>query len=121
MLLNLYEVEDYAMKVVGVGSVGTRCAVLLMRAGASDWSFAYRSRKQSSLSLSPTSGRASSGIMDKGWSRAKNVLMQSAQRPLPQGYVVSEGRDYYIRQLKDMKWAVSFQSIPRFVATQVCT
>ena len=32
-LLDRYEVKDVAIKVVGVGSVGTRCAILLMMTG----------------------------------------------------------------------------------------
>ena len=110
-LLKLYELEDYAMKVVGVGSVGTRCAVLLMRAGASDWLLLQVKEAKQSV-LEPYVGK--SKFRNHGQRVVEGQrIMQSASDPFL-GYVVSEGRDYYIRQLKDMKWAVSFQSIPRF-------
>ena len=35
-LLDRYEIKDAAIKVVGIGSVGTSCAVLLFMAGEGD-------------------------------------------------------------------------------------
>jgi hypothetical protein len=36
VLVDRYEIKDVAIKVVGVGSVGTRCAILLMMTGDDD-------------------------------------------------------------------------------------
>ena len=111
VLLNLYELEDYAMKVVGVGSVGTRCAMILMRAGASDWLLLQVKEAKQSV-LEPYVGKSKFSNHGQRVVEGQKI-MQSASDPFL-GYVVSEGRNYYIRQLKDMKWAESFQSIPRF-------
>jgi len=36
VLVDRYEIKDVAIKIVGVGSVGTRCAILLMMTGDDD-------------------------------------------------------------------------------------
>jgi uncharacterized protein (DUF2252 family) len=111
VLLDLYELEDYAMKVVGVGSVGTRSAVLLMRAGSNDWMLLQLKEAMESV-LEPFAGK--SKFKNHGQRVVEGQkIMQSASDPFL-GWVSLNGRDYYIRQLKDMKWGATFNRLPRF-------
>jgi uncharacterized protein (DUF2252 family) len=111
VLLDLYELEDYAMKVVGVGSVGTRCAVLLMRAGSNDWMLLQLKEAKESV-LEPYAGK--SKFKNHGQRVVEGQkIMQSASDPFL-GWVSLNGRDYYIRQLKDMKWGAASNKLPRY-------
>ena len=111
VLLDLYELEDFAMKVVGVGSVGTRCAVLLMRAGSNDWLILQIKEARESV-LEPYAGK--SKFKNHGQRVVEGQkIMQSASDPFL-GWVSFKDRDYYIRQLKDMKWGATFDRLPKF-------
>jgi uncharacterized protein (DUF2252 family) len=99
-LLDRYEMKDIAYKVVGVGSVGTYCAIVLMMAGNDDALFLQVKEARPSV-LEPYAGK----------SRHKNHgqrvvtgqrLMQSAS-DIFLGWTEESGRDYYVRQLRDMK------------------
>jgi uncharacterized protein (DUF2252 family) len=101
-LLNRYEIRDAAHKVVGVGSVGTSCWVLLLMAGPDDSLFLQVKEARSSVleaytspSVFPNHGqRVVNGYrlmqpasdMFLGWTRGKLA-----------------GRDFFVRQLRDMK------------------
>ena len=65
VLLDRYELKDIAMKVVGVGSVGTFCAVMLLM--ASDRTrCSSRSRRPAHRCWRPMPARASMPIMASG-------------------------------------------------------
>jgi uncharacterized protein (DUF2252 family) len=116
VLLDLYELEDFAMKVVGVGSVGTYCAVLLMRAGSNDWLILQVKEAKKSV-LEPYVGK--SKFRNHGQRVVEGQkIMQSASDPFL-GWVSVYGHDYYIRQLKDMKWGVSIDKVPKFEIASV--
>ena len=100
-LLDRFKLIDIAIKVVGVGSVGTVCAVMLLMAGEHDPLFLQVKEARASVleayagtSTHPNHGqRVVIGCQ----------LMQSAS-DLFLGWTESQlGRHYYIRQLKDMK------------------
>ena len=57
VLLDHYEFRDIAMKVVGVGSVGTRCAIMLMMGGADDPLFLQVKEARASV-LEPYAGQS---------------------------------------------------------------
>ena len=57
LLLDRYEFKDIAMKVVGVGSVGTRCAIMLMMGGADDPLFLQVKEARASV-LEPYAGQS---------------------------------------------------------------
>ena len=121
VLLDRYEVKDFAMKVVGVGSVGTFCAIALLMASETDPLFLQIKEARPSVleayagkSLYPTHGQrivagyrliqAASDIF-LGWTKGKL------------------GRDYYVRQLKDMKLGAQYELFtPSFMVeyAEVC-
>ncbi len=101
VLLDRFHLEDVALKVVGVGSVGTRCGIMLLMNGPEDVLFLQVKEARTSV-LEPYAGKS------KYANRGQRVvvgqrLMQSASDLFlgwTEGY---QGRHYYIRQLRDMK------------------
>ena len=66
MLLDRYEVKDAAIKVVGVGSVGTACFVLLLMAGGGEEPLILQVKEGGPRSWKPMRGRASTRTTDSG-------------------------------------------------------
>ena len=101
VLLDRFQRKDLAIKVVGVGSVGTFCAVVLMMADVDDPLFLQVKEAGPSV-LEPYAGRS---IYGNHGQRVVNGLrlMQSASDLFLGWTEGSEGRHFYIRQLHDMK------------------
>jgi uncharacterized protein (DUF2252 family) len=100
-LLDRFQLLDIAIKVVGVGSVGTWCAVALMMAGEDDPLFLQIKEARRSVleDYAGVSAHANHGQRVVAGCR----LMQSAS-DLFLGWTESIlGRHFYVRQLKDMK------------------
>jgi uncharacterized protein (DUF2252 family) len=101
ILLDRFKPMDMAAKVVGVGSVGTACGILLMMANENDPLFLQIKQAGPSV-LEPYAGKS------KYANHGQRVvigcqLMQSAS-DLFLGWTEGQfGRHFYIRQLKDMK------------------
>lgn len=103
VLLNRYRFVDFAVKVVGVGSVGTRCFIALFSGHDFDDPF-FLQLKQATRSVLedhlPESQYSNSGRRVVEGQR----LMQAASDSFL-GWIEhrSSGHHYYARQLKDMK------------------
>ena len=101
MLLDRYEIKDAAVKVVGVGSVGTYCALGLFMAADDDPIFLQVKEARKSV-LEPYAGKS----LHKNHGErvvAGQRLMQAASDIFlgwTRGVI---GRDYYFRQLRDAK------------------
>jgi hypothetical protein len=103
-LLGRYRLVDLAMKVVGVGSVGTRCAVLLLMAGDDD-ALILQYKEAGPSVLEPFVGK--SRYHNHGQRVACGQrLLQSASDLLLGWASDDQGRDFYFRQLRDMKTTV---------------
>ena len=101
VLIDRYELKDIAMKVVGVGSVGTFCAVMLLMASEQDPLFLQVKEARASV-LDAYAGKS---IYANHGQRVVNGyrLMQSAS-DIFLGWTEGKlGRHFYVRQLKDMK------------------
>jgi uncharacterized protein (DUF2252 family) len=101
LLLDRFQLKDAAMKVVGVGSVGTYCAILLLMASEHDPLFLQVKQARPSV-LEAYAGQS---LHTNNGERIVHGcrLMQSAS-DLFLGWVEGEaGRHFYVRQLKDMK------------------
>jgi uncharacterized protein (DUF2252 family) len=114
-LLEGFSFGDLARKVVGVGSVGTRCWILLLIGRDEDDLLFLQLKEAQSSVLEPHLGRsaftshaervvegqrlsqATSDIF-LGWTRAEDVD--------------GEARDFYVRQLRDWKLSVDVDRIP---------
>lgn len=100
-LLDRYDLKDLAMKVVGVGSVGTYCAVILLMASEGDPLFLQVKEARASV-LEPYAGKslhANHGQRVVAGYR----LIQSASDIFLGWTQGNLGRHFYIRQLRDMK------------------
>jgi uncharacterized protein (DUF2252 family) len=100
-----------ARKVVGIGSVGTRCAVALLMAGPEDPLFLQFKQARASV-LEPHAGK----------SRYKNqgARVVTGQRILQSASDVflgwardDEGHDFYFRQLRDMRMKIDLEGMSK--------
>ncbi|UPY36430.1 DUF2252 domain-containing protein [Sediminicoccus sp. KRV36] len=101
VLFDRYELADGAMKVVGIGSVGTFCMVLLFTSLAGDPLFLQVKQANASV-LEPYAG--ASAYKHHG---QRVVMGQRLMQPASDiflGWVTGRhGRDFYVRQLRDVK------------------
>jgi uncharacterized protein (DUF2252 family) len=114
-LLEQYEVTDIARKVVGVGSVGTRCwIVLLLGRDHRDPLFLQVKEAQPSV-LAPFAG--ASKIANEGQRVvAGQRLMQAAGDAFLGWNSIGTGLDgkprhFYIRQLRDWKFSIDIETL----------
>ena len=101
VLFDRYHFCDLAMKVVGVGSVGTQCAIALFMAAEDDPIFLQVKEANASV-LEPYVG-ASVHAHHGQRVVAGQRLMQSASDLFLGWGRGANGRDFYVRQLRDMK------------------
>ena len=101
MLLDRYELKDAAVKVVGVGSVGTACWMMLFMAGEGDPLILQVKEARASV-LEAYAGKS---VFPNHGQRVVNGhrLMQPAS-DIFLGWTEGRlGRHFYIRQLRDVK------------------
>jgi hypothetical protein len=100
-LLDRYELKDAAIKVVGVGSVGTACWVLLLMGGGGDPLILQVKEARASV----LEGYAGKSVFPNHGQRVVNGhwLMQPASDIFLGWTEAKEGRHYYVRQLRDVK------------------
>ena len=113
VLLGRFVLQDIAIKVVGVGSVGTLCFVVLMMAGARDPLFLQLKQARPSV-LEAYAGKS---IYPNHGQRVVvgHRLMQSAS-DIFLGWTEAKFGHYYVRQLRDVK--IKFD-VERFDASQM--
>jgi hypothetical protein len=101
VLLDRYELTDHAVKVVGVGSVGTRCGILLLMAGPKDPLFLQVKEACASV-LEPYLGK--SKYENHGERVVVGQRLMQAASDMFLGWTKGRGgRHFYIRQLHDVK------------------
>jgi len=99
-LLDRYEVKDVAVKVVGVGSVGTRCAILLIMTGDGEPLFLQVKEVHESV-LEPYAGK--SVYSNYGQRVVAGQRLMQAASDMFLGWTEQLGRHFYVRQLRDIK------------------
>ena len=101
LLLDRFQLVDAALKVVGVGSVGTYCAILLLMASEDDPLFLQVKQARPSV-LEAYAG--ASPHVNQGERIVHGCRMMQSASDIFLGWVEGEaGRHFYIRQLRDMK------------------
>ena len=114
-LLEQYEFGDMARKVVGVGSVGTRCWIVLML-GRDDADPLFLQVKEAEASVLSRFVGASKFANQGQRVVAGQRLMQAAS-DIFLGWQRTEAgldgrpRDFYVRQLRDWKFSVDIENI----------
>ena len=108
-LFDRFHFFDLAIKVVGVGSVGTVCAVALFLAADDDPLFLQMKEARASV-LEPYAGKS---VHANHGQRvvAGQRLMQSASDVFLGWTRGTSGRDVYIRQLRDMKMSAMIEDM----------
>lgn len=100
-LIDRYKVMDFAIKVVGVGSVGTVCGIILLMASDDDPLFLQVKQARPSV-LEPYAGK--SRFDNEGQRIVHGYRMMQSASDLFLGWAEGRlGRQFYVRQLKDMK------------------
>jgi uncharacterized protein (DUF2252 family) len=113
-LLESYRMIDFGRKVVGVGSVGTRCWIALML-GRDDSDPLFLQIKEAEASvLEPYAGR--SGYANHGQRVVEGQRLLQASSDIMLGWIRTEGvdgvvRDYYVRQLWDWKYSAAIDAM----------
>jgi uncharacterized protein (DUF2252 family) len=100
-LLERYHFVDFALKVVGVGSVGTRCYIVLLDSGRGKDPLFLQIKEASESILEPHVGRVPFANHGRRVVTGQR-LMQSAS-DIFLGWSNEGAHDYYVRQLRDMK------------------
>jgi uncharacterized protein (DUF2252 family) len=104
VLFDRYAVADAVVKVVGVGSVGTVCEVALLMAGTND-PLLIQIKQATASVLEPYAG--ASRYANHGERVVSGQRAMQAASDIFLGWTRDdEGRDYYFRQLRDMKMTI---------------
>lgn len=110
MLLDRYHVVDVAQKVVGVGSVGTACSVLLLMADRDVEDPLFLQLKQASSSaLEPFQGASPYSNHAQRVVVGQHLIQEASDIFL--GWSSVRGEDFYVRQLRDMKFSADVTSL----------
>lgn len=111
VLLDRFAIKDLAVKVVGVGSVGTLCAILLLMANDDDPLFLQVKEANASV-LEAYAGK--SIYQNHGERVARGCLLMQSASDLFLGWSQGKlGRHFYVRQLKDMKTKIMVELFGR--------
>jgi uncharacterized protein (DUF2252 family) len=113
VLLDRFELLDVAIKVVGVGSVGTFCEVALFRDALAAPLFLQIKEARASVS-EPYAGRSVFSTHGQRVVYGQHLMQASSDIFLGWTVGLEPGRHFYVRQLRDMK-------IPMPVDTEVPT
>jgi uncharacterized protein (DUF2252 family) len=114
-LLNQYKLTDVARKVVGVGSVGTRCWIVLML-GRDDSDPLFLQVKEAEKSVLATFAGASR-YANQGQRVVAGQRLMQASSDIFLGWQRTEAgmdgrpRDFYVRQLRDWKLSIDIETM----------
>ncbi len=115
-LIHQYRVVDMARKVVGVGSVGTRCWIILLVGSSPDDALLLQVKEASESVLAPLAG--ASEYANCGERVVQGQRLMQASSDIFLGWIRTQGvdgqsRDFYVRQLRDWKGiAVPEEMVP---------
>ena len=116
VLLDRFDVVDIARKVVGVGSVGTRCYVVLLRGrDENDWLILQVKEAQRSVLASHRVRADLPTFRKQGQRVVEGQRLMQATSDIFLGWVTAEDiggdgrRDFYVRQLRDWKGSAAVE------------
>jgi uncharacterized protein (DUF2252 family) len=110
MIIGRYSEVDIALKVVGVGSVGTRCVIVLLLGGAEGDDPLFMQIKEAGASvLEPYVGV--SPYANHGQRVVYGQRLMQTASDILLGWSTFDGRDFYVRQLRDMKLSAEVETM----------
>ena len=117
LLLSHFRVTDVALRVVGVGSVGTRCYLVIL-VGPNDTPLILQIKEATRSVLEEYGGwRQPDTLIEAVEAKGQGVRVIDGQRILQAmsdvflGTTRKDGRDYYVRQFHDMKGTVDTEGM----------
>jgi uncharacterized protein (DUF2252 family) len=109
VLLDRHRLEDYAIKAVGIGSVGTRCSVLLMFSEENHPLILQVKEARRSV-LEPYT--AKSQYDNQGQRVVVGQRLTQSSSDIFLGWVRGRlGYDFYVRQMRDMKMSAPIEGV----------
>ncbi|MBU6245649.1 MAG: DUF2252 family protein [Actinomycetales bacterium] len=103
-LIRRYHIVDIGLKIVGVGSVGLLAFVILLQGRDADDAIVLQVKQAMPSVLEPYT--SASDFAKQGHRVASGQRLMQAASDVFLGWVTGPaGRDYYVRQLRDMKWS----------------
>ena len=103
--LERYRFVDFALKVVGVGSVGTRCYVVVLQGRDENDPLILQAKEATASVMEPY--LPASGHQNHGQRVVVGQQLMQATSDIFLGWTrAPAGRDFYLRQLWDMKGSV---------------
>jgi uncharacterized protein (DUF2252 family) len=109
-LLRRYHLSDVAMKVVGVGSVGTFCAIALLEGQDNDTLFLQIKQARRSV-LEPYAGNSAYSHQGQRVVEGQRFAQAASDPFLGWARIGRPALDIYVRQLRDMKASVSLDNL----------
>jgi hypothetical protein len=109
-LLDRYEIKDAAIKVVGIGSVGTVCWIFLLMAGEGDPLFLQVKEARTSV-LEPYAG--ASVCPNHGQRVVHGYRLMQPASDIFLGWTQGPKRHFFLRQLRDTKIGVRVETFGR--------
>lgn len=106
-LLEQYRIVDAVRKVVGVGSVGTRCWVIYLKGKHNEDPLFLQVKEAQPSVLEPFAG--ASRYENAGQRVVAGQRLIQGAPDIFLGWGQIEGRYFYVRQLRDMKGGVEFE------------
>lgn len=115
-LLDSFDFVDLARKVVGVGSVGTRCWIVLMRGRDGDDPLFLQVKEAQRSVIAEYGGRPTPERGGEGERVVRGQRLMQAVSDIFLGWQSVEGidgrlRDFYVRQLADWKGSVVIEGL----------
>jgi uncharacterized protein (DUF2252 family) len=116
MLLSRYRLVDFAHKVVGIGSVGTRCWILLLQ-GMDDNDPLFLQIKEAQHSVLASHVGIELPFDHQGRRVVVGQRLTQGSPDIFLGWGRADGRDFYVRQLSELKGGAALedlQSLPDY-------
>src|SRR5262249_34923795 len=110
VLFDRYQFVDAAVKVVGVGSVGTRCYVAYFEAGPKDTLVLQVKEARRSV-LEPYAAKSAYANQGQRIVVGQRLMQSASDIFLGWSRAEEGGFDYYVRQLRDMKGSVPLDAL----------
>jgi len=103
VLFDRYHLEDWAAKLVGIGSVGTRCLIVLL-SSAEGHPLLLQFKEARTSVLAPYAGK--SAYPNQGQRVVVGQRLMQSSSDIFLGWTRSRRmRDFFVRQLRDMKFS----------------
>ena len=109
IMLNRYHVIDIAHRVVGVGSVGTRAYLVLLFGNGENDPLFLQVKEATTPAHAPFVPKFPGEISHHGWRVIVGQRALQASSDPMLGYTTIDGRDFYVRQMKNLKASIPIE------------